>query len=287
MPTLSSLPIDVASKVLSCLNADDLLMMRPSRLPRNFAHAFQTKAVWRCKHLAITCSRDVKRFMALVQQTKHCQRLSFAHSRISQDELKAVALLAVAVESLNADSSADLDDVTMAAILQKHGQHLKHLNLSNCQYLTNYTMVQVAQKCPNLHTLIISNCSFSPAALEALTESESLVRHLKVLDVSKCYLMDNAAILPLSKLVNLQRLSLRSLEWINSLAIPCIIENYTSLHELDIRNCEDFTKSGIDGMKSHLPGHVNVLENAKLIDDTPDSIRIYLMAIINSTTLVD
>jgi len=283
MESLTSLPVEVAAKVLCCLNVQELLDIKPIQLPRNFKAAIETKFVWRSKVISIKCTKDYSIFLKQVRHAKNCQRLSLAHSRIGRSELMKVVLHAEAIEYLNLDSCADIDDESMTVILDSHGKYLKYLNLNNCQYLTNYTMMQIARRCVRLHTLIISNCSFSPAALEALTESESIVAHLKVLNISKCYLMDNMAIFPLARLVNLLKLSLCSLEWMNDAVVVSIIEKYTSLREIDIRNCENFTKSSIKGIKLQLADHVSILENAKLVDESPESIRRYLMSLIHST----
>jgi hypothetical protein len=280
---ITTLPTEVAAGVLNYLSSDELLDIKPTRLPANFSEAIQSRRLWSQKLMHISSASDLRRMLQNIDRTQHVRRLSFANCQIEPKAILKAIDGALSLEYLSLENVSEIDDELIQTVLLKHGATLRYLNLANCQYLTNYTLAQVARWCTKLVTLTVSGCSFSSSGLEIIAESESLVSSLRSLNISRCYLLDQGAIQPLARLRGLKKLALCHLEWINATNIPHLVSSANCIQEIDIRNCDDFTKAGIDQMRASLPRCVCILENAKLQDDSTDAIRGYLMALVNST----
>lgn len=279
---IEKLPIEIAASVLNYFNTTELINISNMNLPKNFDFAIRDGSVWKKKMIHVKNLVDMKRCMKNIAKVQNCTRVSFACSQINQRDMLKVVRSIKSIEYLTFEGFIDLDDDILEEIVQIHGKDLKYLNVSGCQYLTNFTLTQIIRYCTKMSTLILSGCSFSPAGLEILTESDKLIDSLRVLDISRCYLMDQGAILPLSKLVKLVKLSLCNLEWVNSSNLPFIIGTIPTIQCVDIRNCDDFTQMSVKSVQDSIDHPIKIIENTKLLDESPESIRSYLMAIINS-----
>lgn len=283
---MDQLPIEIASSVLKFLDFNELInICNCKRLPDNFDRAIKERRVWKRKSLIIKSLNDFKRCMNNISHVKNCTRISFSESTIGTREMLILLKEIDCIEQLSLDNFMNINDENLEIILEKHGKFLKHLSLKGCQYLTNFSLAQLSRNCKDLKTLNISECSFSSGGLELITDNENLTISLRSLDISKCYLLDQGAILPLSNLVNLRTLSLRNLEWLSASNLPVIIQSMRNISKLDVRNCYDFTKESVEQVKSTLDHPIEIVENTKLVDDSADSIRGYLMAMLNSQVL--
>ena len=281
---MEELPIEIACSVLKHLNFNELINIcnAERKLPVNFKYAIKEKRVWKQKALHIKSIGDVKKCLKNISSIKNCTKVSFSSGSVTAKEMLSLLNAIESIEKLSLENFINLDDQTVEQILEKHGRTLRHLSLKGCQNLTNFTMEKIGWNCTKIVSIDMSECSFSAAGLELLAESDNIIRSLKYLDVSKCYLLDQGAILPLSRLTGLQSLSLRNLEWVNSNNLPYIIGNYLNIHKVDVRYCDDFTKQSVEQVKTNLNRPIQILENTKLIDESADSIRGYLMALINA-----
>lgn len=280
---IENLPIEIISCVLKHFDSNELMSLAHFHtLPARVREALHEKSLWRGKTLHIKNQSDYKRCIANLQRIQYCEKVSFADSQIHRQEMIALLGEMKRLRCLSFSGFLDLCDTALQVVLQKHGSELRVLDLSGCQYLTNFSISEIARRCKKLHTLILSECSFSSAALEIITESEQLTNNLRHLDISKCYLMDCGVISPLSKLYQLQILKLCSHEWLNASNLPYILAPLRQIRQVDIRNCEDFTRCSIDEVKRSLVAEVEIIENTKLNDDSEESIRSYLMALISA-----
>lgn len=279
---MDQLPVEIVTSVLKFLDFNELIKICETSLPINFDCAIREKKVWQQKSLNIKSIIDIRKCMKNIEKVKNCTKISFATGNVTNQAMLTLLNAIESVESLCLENFMNLDDDTMEIILKKHRKSLKHLSIKGCQYLTNFSLAQLSAQCDRLVSLNISECSFSSAGLELIAENDNLVGSLKHLDISKCYLLDNGAILPLSKLTNLTTLSLRNLEWLNSNNLPYIIQNMKYISKVDVRNCDDFTKQSVEQVKSSIDHPIEIIENTKLVDETPESIRGYLMAMINA-----
>lgn len=279
---MDQLPVEIAASVLKFLDFNELIKICETKLPNNFECAIREKKVWKQKSLNIKSMNDVRKCLKNIDRVKNCTRVSFALGNVSNQGMLTLLNEMDGVEYLSLDNFMNLDDEVMEVILEKHGKSLKYLDIKGCQYLTNFSLAQLSRHCNKLVSLNISECSFSSAGIELIAENDNLVESLKVLDVSKCYLLDQGAIMPLSKLTNLTSLSLRNLEWLSSNNLPYIIQNMKNISKIDVRNCDDFTKQSVEQVKSSVGHSIEIIENTKLVDESPESIRGYLMAMINA-----
>jgi hypothetical protein len=279
---IQDLPIEIITRILKHFDSSELMSLAYESLPARVNEALHAKSLWRFKTLHIRNNADFKRCMANLPRIQFCEKISFAGSQIHRQQMVDLLSIMKNIRCLSFDGFLDLCDGALQSVLQQHGNELRILDLTGCQYLTNFSIKQVARRCRKLHTLILDECSFSSAALEILAESEELVDCLKHLDISKCYLMDSSVIVPLAKLNQLRILKMRSHEWLNASNLPYILAPLPQIRQIDIRNCDDFTRSGIDEVKRSLSTEVEILENTKLIDDSEESIRGYLMALISA-----
>ena len=280
---MDKLPVEIAASVLKFLDFNELIKIcETKQLPSNFDCAIREKRVWKQKSLIIKTMIDMKKCLKNIEKVKNCTKISFASGNVTNEAMLTLLTEIECLECLSLDNFMNLDDETMEIIIKKHGKHLKYLSLKGCQYLTNFSLAQLSRYCNNLLTLNISECSFSSAGIELISENENLINSLKVLDVSKCYLLDQGSILPLSKLTNLKMLSLRNLEWLSSSNLPYIIQNMKNISKVDVRNCDEFTKQSLEQVKSGIDHPIEIIENTKLIDESSESIRGYLMAMINA-----
>lgn len=278
---MDQLPLEIASSVLKYFDFNELINMCSTKLPENFHQAIREKKIWKEKFLKIQNFSDLKNCLNNINNVKNCTRISFNSSSVNEKSMMLLLYSIDTITQLSLDNFISLEDETLQKVLKKHGASLKHLSLKGCQHLTNFTLAQISKYCRSLVTLNISECSFSSSGLEYLADNENLINSLRNLDVSRCYLLDQGAILPLSKLNKLSSLSLRNIEWLNSSNLPFIIENNFNIHTIDVRNCDDFTKRSVEQVKTTLSHPIEILENCKLADDSSESIRGYLMAMIN------
>ena len=82
-----------------------------------------------------------------------------------------------------------LSDALLDPLLNAAGGHLIYLNISGCSLLTEKIMSRIAQKCPNLRTIIMSRLSFtkiSPISPWLGNPVPLTFFHLTKLDVSDC-----------------------------------------------------------------------------------------------------
>jgi hypothetical protein len=279
---MDQLPVEIAASVLNFLDFNELIKICETRLPNNFDSAIKEKKVWKQKVLNIKNMSDVRKCLKNIERVKNCIKVSFASGTVSNQGMLTLLNEMDGVEHLSLDNFMNLDDETMKIILEKHGKSLKHLSIKGCQYLTNFSLSKLSGYCKKLVSLNISECSFSSAGLELIAENDNLMESLKFLDVSKCYLLDLGAIMPISKLTNLTSLSLRNLEWLSSNNLPYIIQNMKNISKIDVRNCDEFTKQSVEHVKSSVDHPIEIIENTKLVDESPESIRGYLMAMINA-----
>jgi hypothetical protein len=279
---MDQLPVEIAASVLNFLDFNELIKICETRLPNNFDSAIKEKKVWKQKVLNIKNMSDVRKCLKNIERVKNCIKVSFASGTVSNQGMLTLLNEMDGVEHLSLDNFMNLDDETMKIILEKHGKSLKHLSITGCQYLTNFSLSKLSGYCKKLVSLNISECSFSSAGLELIAENDNLMESLKFLDVSKCYLLDLGAIMPISKLTNLTSLSLRNLEWLSSNNLPYIIQNMKNISKIDVRNCDEFTKQSVEHVKSSVDHPIEIIENTKLVDESPESIRGYLMAMINA-----
>lgn len=279
---MDQLPVEIAASVLKFLDFNELIKICETRLPNNFDSAIKEKKVWKQKVLNIKNMSDVRKCLKNIERVKNCIKVSFASGTVSNQGMLTLLNEMDGVEHLSLDNFMNLDDETMKIILEKHGKSLKHLSIKGCQYLTNFSLSKLSGYCKKLVSLNISECSFSSAGLELIAENDNLMESLKFLDVSKCYLLDLGAIMPISKLTNLTSLSLRNLEWLSSNNLPYIIQNMKNISKIDVRNCDEFTKQSVEHVKSSVDHPIEIIENTKLVDESPESIRGYLMAMINA-----
>ena len=280
---MDKLPIEIASNVLKFFDFNELINISAiETLPSNFDHAIKDKRIWKRKILVIKSDTDFRRCLKDIFNIRHCTRVSFVESNLNAAKMVTLLSNIDSIEQLSLDNFVDLDDKSMAFILEKHGKSLKHLSIKGCHYLTNYSLDRLSRHCNNLISLNISECSFSSCGLELIVENENLITSLRSFDISKCFLLDQGAILPLSKLKNLRTLCLRNLDWLSALNLPVIIKYMTRISKLYVRNCDEFTKQNLDQVKASIEHPIEILENTKLFDDSAESIRGYLMSIINS-----
>jgi hypothetical protein len=279
---MDQLPVEIAASVLNFLDFNELIKICETRLPNNFDSAIKEKKVWKQKVLNIKNMSDVRKCLKNIERVKNCIKVSFASGTVSNQGMLTLLNEMDGVEHLSLDNFMNLDDETMKIILEKHGKSLKHLSIKGCQYLTNFSLSKLSGYCKKIVSLNISECSFSSAGLELIAENDNLMESLKFLDVSKCYLLDLGAIMPISKLTNLTSLSLRNLEWLSSNNLPYIIQNMKNISKIDVRNCDEFTKQSVEHVKSSVDHPIEIIENTKLVDESPESIRGYLMAMINA-----
>jgi hypothetical protein len=279
---MDQLPVEIAASVLKFLDFNELIKICETRLPNNFDSAIKEKKVWKQKVLNIKNMSDVRKCLKNIERVKNCIKVSFASGTVSNQGMLTLLNEMDGVEHLSLDNFMNLDDETMKIILEKHGKSLKQLSIKGCQYLTNFSLSKLSGYCKKLVSLNISECSFSSAGLELIAENDNLMESLKFLDVSKCYLLDLGAIMPISKLTNLTSLSLRNLEWLSSNNLPYIIQNMKNISKIDVRNCDEFTKQSVEHVKSSVDHPIEIIENTKLVDESPESIRGYLMAMINA-----
>lgn len=282
---MDQLPVEIATSVLKFLDFNELIKICETSLPINFDCAIREKKVWKQKTLNVKSIADIRKCMKNIEKVKNCTKISFAAGNVTNQAILALLNAIESVESLSLDDFMHIDDDILEIILKKHGKSLKHLSIKGCQYLTNFSLAQISRQCDRLVSLNISECSFSSSGLEIIAENDNLVESLKYLDISKCYLLDHGAILPLSKLNNLTTLSLRNLEWLNSNNLPYIIQSMKYISKVDVRNCDDFTRQSVEQVKSSIDHPIEIVENTKLEDETPESIRGYLMAMINAQIL--
>jgi hypothetical protein len=281
---MEKLPLEIACSVLKHLNFNELINICTAerKLPTNFKSAIREQGVWNRKVLHIKSTIDVKRCLRNISSVRNCTRISFSSGSVSSREMLSLLSKIDAVERLSLENFIDLEDDNVRVILETHGKSLRHFSVKGCQSLTNFTLSQISRYCDRIASLDVSECSFSAGGLEILAENDNIVNNLMYLDVSKCYLLDQGAIQPLSKLTRLNFLGLRNLEWVNSNNLPYIIGNNLNIKKVDVRNCDDFTKQSVDQVKEDLGRPVEILENTKLVDESAASIRGYLMALINA-----
>ena len=282
---MEQLPVEIAESILKCLDFSELMKISdyPKILPINFDSALKQRRIWCRKGLHINSIGDLKKCLKNIQRVKYCTKIKIGCVTTTGEIIKFLKQID-GIESLSFDQFFNLYDEDFEEIIAKHGNSLKHLNLRGCQFLSNFSLNEISRKCKNLISLNISECSFSSAGLELITQNDNLIDSLKFLDIAKCYLLDQGSILPLSKLKHLRSLSLRNLEWINSLNLPVILQEMTHIQKLDVRNCEDFTKQSLEQVKIGRET-IEIIENTKLNDESVDSIRGYLMAMINAELL--
>ena len=279
---MDKLPVEIAESILKCLNFNELIKFSENhkKLPTNFDFALRQRPVWNRKCLNIKSIGDLRKCIKNIEKVKYCTRITIANVDIKKEVINFLKQIE-RIELLSFEQFFNLYDEDFEEIIKNHGKNLKHLNLKGCQFLTNFSLNELANNCQNLISLNISECSFSSAGLELIAQNDNLIKSLRFLDVSKCYLLDDASILPLSKLKNLTFLSLRNLEWLNSSNLPVILQEMTQIKKIDVRNCDDFTKQSLEQVKIGRES-IEIIENTKLNDDSADSIRGYLMAMINA-----
>lgn len=282
---MDQLPVEIAESILKCLDFNELIKIsdNPKRLPNNFDFALKQRRVWSPKSLNIKSLGDLRKCIKNIERVKYCTRITVGCVASTREIVNFLKLIE-RIESLSFDQFFNLYDEDFEEIIGKHGNNLRNLNLRGCQFLTNFSLSEISRNCNNLSCLNISECSFSSGGLEIIAQNDNFIKSLKVLDVSKCYLLDQGAILPLSKLKNLTFLSLRNLEWLNSLNLPVILQEMAHIQKIDVRNCDDFTKQSLEQVKIGRES-IEIVENTKLYDESAESIRGYLMAMINAEIL--
>ena len=282
---MDQLPTEIAESILKCLNFNELIKFSDNskKLPNNFDFALKQRPVWNRRCLNINSIGDLKKCIKNIEKVKYCTKITIGNIDTKRDIIKFLKQIE-RIELLSFEQLFSFYDEDFEEIIKKHGNNLKHLNLKGCQFLTNFSLNEISINCQNLISLNISECSFSSAGLELIAQNDNLIASLKFLDVSKCYLLDEGSILPLSKLKSLTSLNLRNLEWLNSLNLPVILQEMSQIKKIDVRNCDDFTKQSLEQVKIGRES-IEIIENTKLNDDSVDSIRGYLMAMINAEIL--
>ena len=170
-----------------------------------------------------------------------------------------------------------VSDDALIAFLKDNGHHIQTLKLANCVNLTNKTILCLPWACPNLRELDISGNLFTSSALLALTE----LPKLESLSASNCLLLPGEAWLTtIGCLPNLEKIDLSMNHWVSYNFLTMLLP-MTSAKQLNVCRCEDLTGYQVDRLRKTYP-NITIQADPVLQDDSVESIRAYLLAIIRA-----
>jgi hypothetical protein len=171
-----------------------------------------------------------------------------------------------------------IDDSTLSVFISRNCRNCKSIDISNCLSLTNKSMQSIADHCHSLESINVSGGLISFSGLQTL----SSLKQLRELKLSRCILVSSDNLLTaLSSFTRLKCLDLSGNSSVNYQMLALLIPMMPVLESLDIRQCDDLTGFQISKLKSANP-QLKVLENAKIYDDSVESVRAYLLSMIRS-----
>lgn len=282
---MEQLPVEIAASVLKYFDTNELIRLTEKSIPENFRQAIKEKHIWKRKTLIINSKKECERYIDRLSKISSCENVVFRDESIPRVTIMNLLMNMRSLQSLVLENMIHVDDHVLSMSIIASGKSLRHLSLKGCTSITNNAIFAISRQCPNLESLNLSGCPISYSGLEMLTENDNIVASLKHLSISRCFLLDNSAVIALFKFKNLQTLDIRRTFWLNSSNLSCIIQDMPMIRKIDIRDCEDFTKQSVEQVRSSIDHMVEIIENTKLNDESPDSIRGYLMAMINAQIL--
>jgi len=126
---------------------------------------------------------------------------------------------------LDLSGCINLSDESILALTRLHGETIKVLNLDRCSRITDASLLAIANSCPLLNDLDISNCPITDSGIAALSCSEEL--NLQILSISGC-----------------SRISNRSL--------PFLIQLGKNLLGLNLKHCNSLSNKSVNMLMGNL-----------------------------------
>lgn len=169
-----------------------------------------------------------------------------------------------------------LCDSILGDFLKKNGRHVQLVDVSNCLNLTNKSLYSIGELCTKIEQLCISGGLFTLGGLSAINESQ-----IKRLAVANCLLLSSENILTaVPAFKSLRCLDLSQNSSVNySMLCSLLAQTSATLKTLDVRGCEELTGFQIKDLESKYP-HIKFFQDARIYDDSIESIRAYLLAMI-------
>lgn len=167
-----------------------------------------------------------------------------------------------------------LTDEGLLHVLKANTFHLECIDFSQCLELTNkslYMFHSESLKKANLRGTLFTNSGLS-SFLENCPNLDSL-------NISSCLLINREALnfLP-SKLIYL---NISGNDWVNFSFLKDLCSKSPKLECVNVNRCEELTIAQIHKLKELYP-RIEVISDAKIYDDSPESIRTYLMSMIST-----
>lgn len=171
-----------------------------------------------------------------------------------------------------------ISDDAFAGFVSRNCRNCRIVDISNCLNLTNKALFAIANNCPNLEYLNCSGGLLTLSGLLALKNTKSIT----TLCISNCLLLSTDNLLSAIGLFpRLRRLDLSTNASVNYNMLCILLPMITELRYLDVRGCEDLNGYQLDSLKRMFP-NVTFKENAKIYDDSIESIRAYLLSMLRS-----
>lgn len=125
---------------------------------------------------------------------------------------------------LDLSGCINLSDESILTLARLHGETVKVLNLNGCRRITDASLLAIANSCPLLNDLDISNCPITDSGIAALSCSEEL--NLQILSISGCSRISNKSLPFLIQLgENLVGLNLKHCNSLSNKSVNMLVGN--------------------------------------------------------------
>ena len=164
---------------------------------------------------------------------------------VSNDWMSTVFTKVVTMEKFKELTSLTLQSlsVTTLTVLDEIRPKLETLNLAGCANITDASLLEVASKCLNLHTLNLRFCSITDASVSEVARRCS---NLHTLDLSQCWEIHDASVSEVARRCSkLHTLNLGGCYNITDASVVAVARGCSNLQSLGIRTCRNITDASV------------------------------------------
>lgn len=206
--------------------------------------------IQRCTSIADSAfDKWPEKYLPLLQQTRQSNPAVSDNNSNNNNSVVPLHLPIVSVTSNSHEKLTSSAPATLSSdTLQIPYFSLLDLNLSDCSFLTDKTIITLCKACPELQVLSLSFCcALTEAAVENLTKS---CLDLDTLDLSFCgtAVSDQSLLLIAKNLKKLSRLSIRGCVQATDVAVNQLAENAINLKVLNVSQCRNVSKTVSDSL---------------------------------------
>ena len=183
----------------------------------------------------------------LLHASCHCRNLrhvDVAWSKTTDNGIIAISVALPELHSLNVNGNSSITDEAFEILAQKHGEHLKSLELSGCFAVSSDVLLSLIMNTRSLYTLNIGLCN--KITSECIVAMCSNLEHLQHLDVRGIKSLNNHCLHSIATLCkSLCTLIIANCSSVTDVGLAEISTYRPSIIHLDISGCSLVTDNGI------------------------------------------